>query len=197
MLRAARLAFAAVAMLLAATGLHPARAAEPVSTPIADVVDSADVRREGDAIRHLASGFLFPAALGDMPARKLIVYAPGDISVQYTLRGGGEGDGWVDLYVYPAQEAAEAEAASLDALIAERYKGVAIPGPKEFAAADRDVASGWFDVEFGDRPYTTHYQIVRHGDWAVKLRLSLPRDAAPDVRERAVTALADHPARWR
>ncbi|MBL0916385.1 MAG: hypothetical protein IBJ13_13010, partial [Sphingopyxis sp.] len=66
-----RLLFAAAA--LAATGLTAAQA-QPVSIPIDEVASSDEVRREGDGYRHLPSNFLFPASLGAMPARKLIVY---------------------------------------------------------------------------------------------------------------------------
>lgn len=193
MLRAARLALAA-AILAAAAPLR----AEPVSIPIAEVADSAEVRREGDAIRHLASQYLFPAQLGQMPARKLVVYAPGNISVQYTLRGGGNGDGWIDLFVYRPDEGTLAdEAQSLEALLIERYKGTPLPTPQGFTDPGAPVMSGWYDAEIGGKPYLTYYQLARHGDWAVKIRFSMPREATDDVRSRAAEALADRPTRWR
>ena len=49
----------------------------------------------GWAVRHRASGYRFPERLGDMPRRKIIVFAPDDVSIDYTLRGGGLGDPWL------------------------------------------------------------------------------------------------------
>ncbi len=170
---------------------------QPVSTPIGEVVDSADVQREGDAPRHRASGYLFPVSLAAMPARKLIVYGPGDMSVQYTLNGGANGDGWIDLYVYPKDVQLDEEAAATDDIIREHYQGKRIDPPKDFGAPEYGVASGWYDATIGGKPYLTHYQLAHHGEWAVKVRFSMPADAAPDVRERAAAALAAFPTRWR
>ena len=194
MLRGLRLALAAAALANAPPLLAQP---QPVSTPIDEVVDSAEVRRDGEMLRHRAANYLFPASLGGMPARKLIVYGPGDMSIQYTLRGGANGDGWIDLYVYPKDVPLAEEAAATDEIIREHYKGKSIPVPQGFAAAEKGVASGWYDATIGGQPYLTHYQLAHHGDWAVKVRFSMPVDAAPDVRERAAAALATFPTRWR
>ena len=193
MRRRLRLALAAAALASAPPLLAQQH---PVSTPIDEVVTSAEVRREGDTLRHLAANYLFPASLGDMPARKLIVYGPSDMSVQYTLRGGGNGDGWIDLYVYPKDVPLAEEAAATDEIIREHYKGESIAMPQGFAMPEFGVASGWYSATIGGRPYLTHYQLAHHGDWSVKVRFSMPVDAAPDVRERAAAALAAFPTRW-
>lgn len=193
-LRRLRLAVAAATLFVAPPLLAQQ---QPVSTPIGEVVDSAEVRREGDALRHLASNYLFPASLGGMPARKLTVYGPGDMSVQYTLNGGANGDGWIDLYVYPKDVPLDEEAAATDEIIREHYQGKAIAMPQGFSAPEHGIASGWYDATISSKPYLTHYQLAHHGDWAVKVRFSMPVDAAPDVRERAAAALATFPTRWR
>jgi hypothetical protein len=193
--RALRLTLAAAALAagIGATTAH----AQPVSTPIGEVVNSAEVRREGDSLRHIPSNYLFPASLGGMPARKLVVYEPGNVSVQYTLRGGANGDGWIDLYVYPKAVGLTEEAAELEALLVEHYHGEAIAPPTGFAHPEGGIASGWYTAKMGDQDYLTHYQLSQHGTWSVKARFSMPRDAAPDVRERAAAALAEGPTRWR
>lgn len=195
MLRALRVALAAAA-LAAGIGAIPARA-QPVSTPIGEIADSSEVRREGSSLRHIPSNYLFPASLGGMPARKLTVYEPGNISVQYTLRGGSDGDGWIDLYVYPKDVGLTEEASMLENLLIERYHGERIATPAGFADPDGDVAGGWYTAEIGGQPYLTHFQLSQYGTWSVKARFSMPREAGSDVRERAAAALADHPTRWR
>ena len=57
------------------------------------------------------SAYGFPSSIGDMPARKVTVFGPGDVSVQYTVDGGAAGDAWVDLYAYPAGDWTIAETA--------------------------------------------------------------------------------------
>lgn len=194
MLRGLRLALATLA-LASAPPLFAQQ--QPVSTLIDEVVDSADVKREGDTLRHRASGYMFPASLGAMPARKLIVYGPGDMSVQYTLNGGANGDGWIDLYVYPKDVPLDEEAAATDEIIRDHYQGGITAIPQGFPAAEYGVAGAWYKATIGGKPYLTHYQLAHHGDWAVKVRFSMPVDAAPDVRERAAAALATFPTRWR
>ena len=182
----------AVAGLAAAPALAPAHA-QPVSTPIDEVVDSVEVRREGGALRHVPSNYLFPASLGGMPARKLIVYEPGNVSVQYTLNGGG----WIDLYVYPKLVGLDEEARELESLLLERYRGERIAVPAGFADPAAGVANGWFKAEIGGQPYLTHFQLSQHGNWSVKARFSMPVGAAADVQGRAAAALTDPPTRWR
>lgn len=195
MRRALRLVLAAAA-LAAAPALTPAHA-QPVSTPIDAVVDSTEVRREGSALRHIPSNYLFPASLGGMPARKLIVYEPGNVSVQYTLNGGANGDAWIDLYVYPKMVGLDEEARELESLLLERYRGERIAVPAGFADPAEGVANGWFTAEIGGQPYLTHFQLSQYGKWSVKARFSMPVGAAADVQGRAAAALTDPPTRWR
>ena len=69
MRRALPLAFVAGIALFTAAPAH----AEPVVTSVAEVVDSADVQRDGERFRHVGSGYAFPSSIGDMPARKVTV----------------------------------------------------------------------------------------------------------------------------
>jgi hypothetical protein len=189
-----RLLLAAAA--LAAPGVAAAQT-PPVSIPIDEVARSDEVRREGDGYRHLPSNFLFPASLGAMPARKLIVYGPADVSIQYTLKGGAAGDGWIDLYVYRKDVSLAEEAAMTEELILDHYAAKRIVAPTGFAQAVKSAAGGWYDATIGGKPHVTHYQLSHHGEWAVKARFSMPVDAPTDVRDRAAAALASPPTRWR
>lgn len=185
------------AAALAVGAIAPAALAQPVVTPIEEVADSVEVRREGDALRHIPSTYLFPARLGEMPARKLIVYGPGDVSVQYSLRGGANGDGWIDLFVYPKDVAPSEEAAMVDQIIRERLEGEPIAVPEGFQRAKSGVEGGWYRARINDKAVITHFLLSHHGDWAVKARFSMPVDATEEVRKRAAAVLADDPTRWR
>src|SRR4051794_20279251 len=76
----------AVAFLAAPAGLTLAQPQVPQATETAppEVFDSG----QGAFVLHKASGYLFPDRLADMPRRKFRVYAPDDVQVDYTLRGG-------------------------------------------------------------------------------------------------------------
>lgn len=189
-----RLLLAAAA--LAASGVTAVQA-QPVSIPIDEVANSDEVRREGDGYRHLPSNFLFPASLGAMSARKLIVYGPANVSIQYTLKGGAAGDGWIDLYVYRKDVGLAEEAAMTEELILEHYAAKRIAAPTGFSEASAGAEGGWYDATIGGKPYLTHYQLSHHGEWAVKARFSMPVGAPADVRDRAAAALAAPPTRWR
>lgn len=190
--------FAVIFLLLILSPLAASLAyAQPVQTPIAEVGHSTEIRREDNGFRHIAASFLFPTSLGDMPARKLITYGPSDMSINYTLYGGANGDGWIDLYVYPARGSLDEEAEALTQDIVARYATEAVSQPLDFPVPDKNIASSWYRINLNGTPYLSGFQLAHYGDWAVKVRISLPQDAAPDVMERAAAALAEHPTRWR
>ncbi|MBL0889638.1 MAG: FHIPEP family type III secretion protein [Gemmatimonadaceae bacterium] len=141
--------------------------------------------------------FPSPASLGAMPAPKLNVYGPANVSIQYTLNGGADGDGWIDLYVYRKDVGLAEEAAMTEELILEHYAARRIAAPTGFAEADKSASGGWYDATIGGKSYLTHYQLSHHGEWAVKARFSMPVDAPADVRDRAAAALAAPSTRWR
>ena len=80
--------------------------AEPVTQSV-EAHDNAigDIDRRADGFVHRSAGYHYPAMLGEMPARKTTTYGPRDAEVYYTLRGGANGDPWLDLFVYPVQPA--------------------------------------------------------------------------------------------
>ncbi len=154
MRRALPLSFAAGIALFTAAPAH----AEPVVTPVVDVVDSADVQRDGERFRHVGSGYVFPSSIGDMPARKVTVFGPGDVSVQYTVNGGAAGDAWVDLYAYPAGDATIAETADdVAAAITNTFTATPALTPTGMVVRADGLHSGWFDGRLGERSLKTGY----------------------------------------
>jgi hypothetical protein len=185
--RAVPLAFVAGAALFAAVPAH----ADPVSAPVAEVVDSADVQRDGERFRHRASGYVFPSSIGDMPARKVTVFGPGDVSVQYTVNGGAAGDAWVDVYVYPAGDwTIEETAADIAAAITKTFAASPALAPTDMAVRGAGLKSGWFDGRLGDHSLKTGYYVVKRGEWLVKIRATMPSPPTPALLARTAAAIA-------
>ena len=187
MLRALPLAFAAGIALFAAAPAH----ADPVTTPVADVVDSADVQRDGERFRHLGSGYVFPSSIGDMPARKVTIFGPGDVSVQYTVNGGAAGDAWVDVYVYPAGDwTVEETAADIARAITNTFTATPALAPAGMTNRGAGLHSGWFDGQLGERSLKTGYYVVKRGAWLVKIRATMPSPPSPEMLNRTAAAIA-------
>ena len=180
----------AIAAGIALFAIAPAHA-DPVAAPVAEVVDSPDIQREGERFRHRASGYVFPSSIGDMPARKLVVYGPGDVSVQYTVDGGAAGDAWVDIYVYPAGELTiEDTAADIVAAITNSFKATPSLAPRGFAVRTSDAQSGWFDGQFGQRSVKTGFYVVKRGEWLIKVRASMPSPPTQQHLTRTAAAVS-------
>ena len=187
MRRALALAFVVGIALFAAAPVH----AEPVVTPVAEVVDSADVQRDGERFRHVGSGYVFPSSIGDMPARKVTVFGPGDVSVNYTVKGGGEGDAWVDIYAYPAGDWTIAETADdIVRAITKSFATTPALMPGGMAKRADGLHSGWFDGRLGERSLKTGYYVVRRGDWLIKIRATMPSPPTPEMLARTAAAIA-------
>lgn len=190
MRRALPLAFAAGIALFTAA---PARA-DPVVTPVAEVVDSADVQRDGERFRHVGSGYVFPSSIGDMPARKVTVFGPGDVSVQYTVKGGAASDAWIDLYAYPAGGATIAETADdIAAAITNTFAATPALMPAGMAVRADGLRSGWFDGRLGERSLKTGYYVVQRGDWLIKIRATMPSPPTPEMLARTAAAIGAVP----
>ncbi|WP_432769256.1 MAG: hypothetical protein HEQ22_00525 [Sphingopyxis sp.] len=184
--RALPLAFAAGAALLIALPVH----AQPVATPVAEVVDSTDVQRDGERFRHRPSGYVFPSSLGDMPARKVTVFGPGDVSVTYSATGGATGDAWVDIFVYPAGDMTIAETADdISAAITDTFAASPALAPDGMAVSATDLRSGWFDGRLRDKSLKTGYYVVKRGDWLIKIRATMPSPPTPDLTVRTAAAV--------
>lgn len=184
--RALPLAFAAGIALHFAVPAH----AKPVETSVAEVVDSTDVQRDGERFRHRGSGYVFPSSLGDMPARKVTIFGPGDVSVQYTVKGGPAGDAWVDLYVYPANTTLAATAADIEGAIGRTFNTTPALAPAGVTIKGSDVRGGWFDGSLSDRSLKTGYYVVKRGDWLVKIRATMPSPPSPEIVARTAAAIS-------
>ncbi len=158
-------------------------------------IAAADVLRAGEAgsLVHGASRFVFPAALGGIPRRKITFFATDNVAAQYTLRGGGNGDAWFDLFIYPASLPVDEEARSVEASLVQSLKAVSVVAPVPIPAAARDGKSGWFQGRLNERSMTSGYILVQRGKWFIKLRASIPAEARDDAIarfSRAVEAIA-------
>jgi hypothetical protein len=157
-----------------------------------------DVFSEGaaGAAVHRASRFAFPASLGDMPRRKLEIYAADDVAAQYSLRGGGNGDAWVDLIVYPAGRPVAEEARDVEAALVRNFSAHPLAhGPGLPTAADGAIG-GWFEGQLQGRAMMTGYVLVKRGRWYILGRASSPSAGGGETLARAAAALAAIDWRW-
>jgi hypothetical protein len=129
-------------------------------------------------VRHRAAHFVFPQQIGDMPLRKVVIYGPADLSVDYSLRGGGNGDAWITFFVYPVGHPSSIEA----------------PAPPPATAADGH--SRWFEGQLNGMAIKTGYMLVQRGGWYLESRYTIPDTAGQIGVDRTVRALADVPWTW-
>ncbi len=180
--------------LATATALFAAApaSARPVVTPVAEVVDSADLRRDGERFRRVGSGYVFPSSLGDMPARKVTIFGPGDVAVEYSVKGAAADDAWVDIYAYPAaDDLTVAEAADdVAGAIIETFGATTALVPAGMVKRADGLRSGWFDGRLGERSFKTGYYIVQRGKWLIKIRATMPSPPTADVLTRTAAAIA-------
>ena len=168
--------------------------AEPVTQSV-EAHDNAigDIDRRADGFVHRSAGYHYPAMLGEMPARKTTTYGPRDAEVYYTLRGGANGDPWLDLFVYPAQLNLAEEAAELSALLKKNYQGTERVSPLGLPSLPPGAREQWFDVILKGVPAITGYRLVRDGDWFIKVRMSIPKSGGQVALDRAWKGLAAVP----
>ena len=150
-----------------------------------------------DSVVHHASKFLFPSRLGDMPVRKIVVYGPGDVSVDYSLRGGGNGDAWISLFFYPSAHDLTDEAADIEATLIDRLHPSRIPAPRDAPPSAADGRNAWYHGAIGDQQLTSANVVVRRGDWFIEARASIPDAAGSTGIERTLDALDAIPWDWR
>ncbi len=156
-----------------------------------ETVEAAD-----GTVRHTASGLIFPSKIGDMPARRIDVYGAGDVSVNYTLSGGGLDDPWIDFFVYRGLASIDEEANEVEQAIQQRWHGLTRAEAPAPLATLRDGRVAWFKAKADDRSFTTGFALVRRGEWFLKARFSIPDEAAAGTIERTVAALSALPWNW-
>jgi hypothetical protein len=149
------------------------------------------------AIVNRASGFLFPDRLAELPRRRVRIIAANDVMVQYTQHGGGLGDCWMDVIVYPASRSLETEAADVEAQIAGRMTAASVPAPAPIPVGAADGRSNWFRGTAEGRTFTTGYVLVRRGAWFILVRASNPVEAGDAGLARLLAGIAAVDWSWR
>ena len=192
--RGLKLSLAAAALVFCQLFGGPAFAAPHIEV-VGGSASEADVAAD-ETVTHRASGFVYPKQIGDMPLRKIIVYGPGDVSADYTNRGGGNGDAWTTFYVYPAEIGLDDELANIEGAIGERLTGAEVKAPASPPATMRGGRSKWYKGKYGGLDVTTGYAIVQRGDWFLKARFTIPDQAGQEGIDRTVAAVAALPWEW-
>ena len=187
--------FAAALLLAQAALFTTSTSAAQQSESIIQTVDEHDnVRGEIDKrptdFVHRSSGYLFPAQLAEMPARKTITYGERDAGVYYTLYGGGNGDAWIDLIVYPVTQEISAEVSEVESLIVENAKATKIEPLAELPSGVPGLQQGWFEGTVGKIPAFTGYRLARRDNWYLKVRVTIPREGGAESIDRAINSLA-------
>lgn len=185
----------ALVTALALSFLAPASHAwsQPTVEILGGTADETTVSPDGRAV-HRASGFEFPLQLGDMPLRKLKVYGAGDVSADYSLRGGGNGDAWITFFVYPATGSMDEEVAGIEQALIQNMAATPISAPAGLPASFAGGRSGWFNGNLKGTQLTTGYMVVRRGHWLLKARFSIPNQ---EGLSRTIVALTLAPWSWR
>ena len=175
----------------------PVAAAPAQSDPPALSEENVFSTNADGAIVNRASGFVFPQRLAELPRRRVRIIAANDVMVQYTQRGGGLGDCWMDLIVYPASRSLEAEAEDVEAQIVGHMKAAPVPAPTPIPTRAADGRSNWFRGTLEGRTFTTGYVLVRRGNWFVLVRASNPVEAGDAGLARLLAGIAAVDWRWR
>ena len=186
----ARPAFFLLGWLFVSAAAH----AEPVEQTVEEHRNEVgEIDRRGDQFVHRPSGYIFPATLGEMPARKTYTYGPGDASVYYTLLGGGKGDPWLSLYLYPVTRPLADEIKDVELALVDRMQG-SVSRPAGLPALPSGVVQKWYGAAIEGTPVTTGYRLARSGDWYIKVRLTIPTSGGDASFNRAWKAL--EAVRW-
>jgi hypothetical protein len=183
--------------LLAILCCGPAAAADqPKLVIVGGDANEVLISEQGD-VSHKAANFQFPPEIGDMPLRKVVIYGRADVSADYTLRGGGNGDAWITFFVYPAGHPFVDEVADVEKSLTDKWNAARIAPPAQAPAAAADGASGWFEGTFDGLHAKTGYILVQRGSWFLETRCTIPDAAGAEGVERTVRALEFVPWSWR
>lgn len=144
----------------------------------------------GGVVVHRASGFGFPDRLGDMPRRKFRVYASDDVDASYTLRGGANGDPWLNLFVYPAPRSVEEEAAIVEGELVKHLSATPLATQPRTPPNAPGAIGRWFEGRYEGRSLTSGYVLVKRGRWYLLVRGSSPKEAGAQGIKRLLDAIA-------
>ena len=158
--------------------------------------DSGEIEKTDGRLVHRSSGFVYPAMLGDMPARKTITYGPGDASVDYSVRGGANGDAWITLFVYPVTADLATEELNAQNPLIERWSARPIAVPRGLPRPNLETKDGWYSGKFAGGEVTTGYRLVQRGSWYLKARFTVPVAAGQAGLDRTLAAISAVPWDW-
>ena len=183
--------------LLAVSSASGVANAEPLVQTIEEHRnDVGEIEKRSADFMHRASGFVFPGALGEMPARKTKTYGPGDAAVYYTYLGGANGDPWIDVYVYPAALEPAAERREVEQALIQNFGAEPAPTPAGLPARPDGAMDGWYRGSLQGSDYLTGYRILLRGDWYIKARITVPAKGGTAAIERAMKGIAAIPWMW-
>lgn len=188
---------ATLATLVAAllwTGASAAAADPIIQTVEKHRNEAGEIDRRGNDFIHRPSGYVFPSALGDMPARKTVTYDHENSSVYYTLHGGGNGDAWLSLFVYRAHVPWNEEIATVKEALLRQTPNARVLRPSGLPPPPPGAADEWFESTFEGVPMINGYRLVRDGGWYIKVRLTIPKSGGQKALDRAWRALGA--VRW-
>lgn len=194
-LPALRSIFGALALFLGSPALPHSVEAQPKIVVLGGNAGEAIISADG-TVRHKAANFIFPQQIGDMPLRKVVIYGPADLSVDYSLRGGGNGDVWITFFVYPVGHPMTDEIADIERAFIDKVSGTHMEAPAPSPEMAADGHTRWFKGHLEGMAMTTGYTLVQRAGWFLEARFSIPDAAGQQGIERTVRALAGVPWDW-
>lgn len=167
--------------------------AQPVEQSVESFRDDDSLARTPEGFVHRASGYMFPLVLGELPARKTYVYSADDVSLYYTLKGGGNGDAWLSLYVYASTLSLDEQVEDVAEALSSRMPGVRLSEIPGLPPAPQGAREQWFAATVDNEAVITGFRIVSEGPWTIKVRLTIPKSGGQEALERGWKALDSVP----
>ncbi len=151
--------------------------------------------RTNNEVELLGPGFIFANAYGDMPLRRIDVYANDNVSGYYTRFGGGNGDPFLTFYVYPAEQPFAQEVSATQAALVDSFKATPAASPLTSVPAP-DSASGCYSGNSQNVAVETCFWLAQRGGYYLKVRLTIPKESTSDATAVASAAIESIPWRW-
>lgn len=158
--------------------------------------DAATVKVRGNnEVELLGPKFVFANTYGAMPLRRIDVYANDNVCGYYTRYGGGNGDPFLTLYVYPVEQPFADEVSDTQAALVDNFK--ATPAVSLLTAKPvPDAAFGCYSGNSNNVPVETCFWLAERDGYYLKVRLTIPNQRTSDATGVAAAALESIPWRW-
>ena len=151
--------------------------------------------RGNNEVELLGPKFVFANTYGAMPLRRIDVYAKDNVSGYYTRYGGGNGDPFMTLYVYPVEQPFADEVSATQAALVNSFK--ASPAVSSLTAKPiPDAASGCYSGNSNSVPVETCFWLAEREGYYLKVRLTIPNQGTSDATGVAAEALESIPWTW-